>query len=176
MFKDRKTGFSGDGQATITENDLYDATDNLIQDGSDTEQATAQSELLAAKGWYITLSGGEKVVSSAITVSGTTYFNTNQPAPPDPSSCSSNLGIARNYAVNFDDATASTELNGSSGLTKADRHTTVAGGGYPPSPVPVIVEIDGKKYQAVISGIQVQTPPNTQLEVRKRVFWYKEME
>lgn len=175
MFKDRKTGLDGSGQVIIVEGDLYDATANLIQEGTESEQEAAKTELLAAKGWYITLNPGEKVVSSSITVSGGTFFNTNQPTPPDSTSCSS-LGIARNYVVNFDDAAASLELDGSSGLTTTDRYNVVSGGGLPPSPVPAIVEIDGKKHQAVISGIPVMTPPNTKLEVRKRVFWYKEME
>jgi hypothetical protein len=42
--------------------------------------------------------------------------------------------------------------------------------------VPVVVEIDGKRYQAVISGTSVQSPPGLALEKRTRVYWYKEVE
>jgi type IV pilus assembly protein PilY1 len=52
----------------------------------------------------------------------------------------------------------------------------VAGGGFLPSPVPLIVEIDGKKYQAVISGTQIQTPPGLKLEARVRTYWNRKIE
>ena len=66
--------------------------------------------------------------------------------------------------------------DGSGGVTVADRSVIHAGGGYLPSPVPVVVEIDGKKYQAVISGTSVQTPPGLTLEKRTRSYWYKEVD
>ncbi len=159
----------------ITEGDLYDATANLNQVGTSTEQAAAQTALQAASGWYITLNSGEKVVGSAVTLGGSTFFNTNQPVL-DPNSCNSTLGIARGYVVSYKNATATDEQDGTSGLSTADRVSIIPGGGYPPSPVPVIVEIGGKKYQAVISGTDVKVPPSIQLETRQRVFWYKEID
>ncbi|MDH3319127.1 MAG: pilus assembly protein PilY, partial [Betaproteobacteria bacterium] len=120
---------------------------------------------------------GEKVVSSATTVSGTTFFNTNQPsATAGGGSCGSNLGIAREYLVNFSDAAATLDLNASGTISVADRATKHSGGGYLPSPVPVVVEIGGKRYQGVISGTSVQSPPGLTLERRTRVYWYKEVE
>lgn len=129
------------------------------------------------RGWKIHLSAGEKVVSSAVTLSGTTFFNTNQPsATAGGGSCGSNLGIARKYQVGFADASATIDQNASGTVEIADRSTIHAGGGYLPSPVPVVVEIDGKRYQAVISGTSVQSPPGLTLERRTRVYWYKEVE
>ena len=129
------------------------------------------------RGWRINLLGGEKVVSSATTIAGTTFFNTNQPsASAGGGSCGSNLGIAREYLVSFADGAATADRNGSGGITIADRATVHPGGGYLPSPVPVVVEIDGKKYQAVISGTSVQTPPGLTLERRTRSYWYKEVD
>jgi len=129
------------------------------------------------RGWKIHLLAGEKVVSSAVTISGTTFFNTNQPSSTaGGGSCGSNLGIAREYQVGFADASATTDLNASGTITIADRSTIHAGGGYLPSPVPVVVEIDGKKYQAVISGTSVQTPPGLTLDKRLRSYWYKELD
>jgi type IV pilus assembly protein PilY1 len=96
MFKDRKTGVSGAGQATITEADLYDATSDSLQTASGSALASAQAALLAAKGWMMTLATGEKVVGGSTTIAGTTYFNTNQPAAPAPSNtCANDLGVAR---------------------------------------------------------------------------------
>lgn len=173
MFKDRMIGLSGADQTTFTEANLYDATDNYIQDGDETQKTEALAALAGSKGWYIRLGQGEKVVTSAVTLAGTTFFSTNQPAAVRPGTCA-NLGIARTYAVSYQDATATMEMNNITGITKDDRSVEVAGGGYPPSPVPVIVEIDGKKYEAVISGTNVLSPPGTKLEARRRVFWYKE--
>ncbi len=173
MFKDRMTGLSGAGQDTITEANLYDATDDYIQVGTDEQKTAAQTALAGSKGWYIRLGEGEKVVTSAVTLASTTFFSTNQPQAVQPGTCA-NLGFARTYAVSYQDATATMEMNFIDGITKDDRSVKVPGGGYPPSPVPVIVEIDGRKYEAVISGTNVLTPPGTKLEARRRVFWYKE--
>ncbi len=169
MFKDT-------GAGTIVEGDLYNATANKIQDGTAIEKLAAAASLAAAKGWYITLASGEKNVGGSVTLNGSTFFNTNQPAAATPGSCSSNLGIARAYIVSYLDASATTEQNNNAGLTEGDRASTLPGGGYPPSPVPVIVEIDGKRHEAVISGTDVNTSPGTPLEARRRVFWYKEIE
>ena len=150
-----------------TTSDLFDAT-NVIVDGTD---PTSQN------GWFINLLGGEKVVGSAVTIAGTTFFNTNQPsASAGGGACGSNLGVAREYLVGFADAAATVDLQGTGTLSIASRSTVHAGGGYLPSPVPVVVEINGKKYQAVISGTSVRQPPGTTLDARVRTFWYKDLD
>ncbi|MGQ0653175.1 MAG: pilus assembly protein [Betaproteobacteria bacterium] len=181
MFKDRSTGttFTGAGSGTgansgaIVESDLYDTTQDLIQVGTPAERAAAAASLAAAKGWYITLAAGEKVVTSSTSVAGIVSFNTNRPTPPAPNSCTSNLGEARLYAVDYRTGAA---VIGDGSLTVADRYTLQAGGGYPPSPVPVVVQLNGKKYEAVISGTTVRNLPTPKLEARYRTYWYKEME
>lgn len=171
MFKDRSTGLAFGG-STITEADLFDTTGNLLQQGSASEIAAATGQLTAAKGWFVTLGTGEKVVSSSVTLGGATFFNTNQPVPPAPGVCSSNLGIARQYTVNFRTGGAIIAYNAVAGLTAESRYTTHAGGGYAPSPVPVIVQIGGKTYQVVISGTSVLQPPTAPLQARLRTFWH----
>jgi len=171
MFKDRQTGNSGVGQPTITEADLYDATSNALQTATGTALSAAQSALNSARGWMVTLAAGEKVVGGAASVAGITYFNTNQPASLAPAGACSNLGVARAYAVGFADASAAAPLASGQTLTLASRFTTVPGGGYLPSPVPVVVELNGKVVQGVISGTYVQTPPSAQLNWRYRVYW-----
>ena len=147
--------------------DLFDATNAVV------DNSTAES----LNGWFIFLRPGEKAVGSAVTIAGTTFFNTNQPSSTaGGGACGSNLGIAREYLVGFADAGATVDLNGLGTLSIANRSTIHAGGGYLPSPVPVVVEIDGKKYQAVISGTSVQTPPGLTLEKRTRAFWYKQID
>jgi type IV pilus assembly protein PilY1 len=191
MFKDRDSSDPGNPQAGAT-----NATSVKINTFSPTPTGTFYTDVgtgatavfdatnvvltsdpLGLNGWAVTLSGGEKVVGSATTVAGSTFFNTNQPsATAGGGACGSNLGIARQYVVGFADAAATIDLNPGGGLTIADRASVHAGGGYLPSPVPVVVEIDGKKYQAVISGTSVQTPPGLTLEARQRIYWYKELE
>jgi Tfp pilus tip-associated adhesin PilY1 len=156
------------GLATpVTTATMFDATAAVVDNAAPA----------SLNGWFVILGTGEKVVGSAVTISGTTFFNTNQPsATAGGGACSSNLGIAREYLVGFADAAATVDLNGLGSLSIANRSTVHAGGGYLPSPVPVVVEIDGKKYQAVISGTSVQTPPGLTLEKRTRAFWYKQID
>ena len=173
MFKDSQTQ-AAPADAPHTLDELFNATDNTIQVGTEAEQEAAISDLKNADGWYMTLgNAGEKVVGGATTLAGTTFFNTNQP-PVEGAPCSANLGVARNYAVSFRDASATIEQDGSEGLTTPDRSKETPGGGFPPSPVPVVVNIDGEQYLAVISGTTVTGVPNIPLGVRQRVFWHRE--
>ena len=176
MFKDRDVGISYGPTYTrtaITEADLYDTTVNLIQTGTASQQTAANNALAAAQGWYITLGTGEKAVGSSITLAGITFFNTNQPALPAPGVCTSNLGIAREYAVGYKDGKAMIDNDSNGQFTASDRSKVRPGGGYAPTPVGVVVQIDGKQYQGVISGTDVQNPPGTQLGARIRTYWNK---
>ncbi|MGH8631423.1 MAG: hypothetical protein ACREU7_11765, partial [Burkholderiales bacterium] len=195
MFKDYGVGIApvtGNASTTpalspagtdpsITESDLFDATSNCIQEASGcppgVTSAQAQTTLASSDGWFFTLGTGEKVVGGAVTLAGTTFFNTNQPsATAGGGACGSNLGIARQYQVSFADATAVNDLSPGGGLTSADRSSIHAGGGYLPSPVPVVVQIGGQTVQAVISGVAVQQAPGATMQSRLRKFWYKEVE
>jgi type IV pilus assembly protein PilY1 len=174
MLKDTNKGVVGT-DLSITEADLYDATANLIQNGTAGEQLAAKAAQGTAKGWYVTLSTGEKVVGNAVTLAGTTYFGTNRPTPAADGVCTPNLGEARLYALSFKDGSATTENNGTAGLTQSDRFRVRAGGGYPPSFVPISVVINDKIYQGVVSGTQVITAP-FQAGKRKRTFWFFEFD
>ena len=192
MFKDtgiittpvRGTGSTQFVDRTILEADLFDATTNCIQNaagctgsGDETSVAFAEAQLVAKDGWFITLGAGEKLVGNAVTLNNITFFNTNQPsAASTPGVCTSNLGIARQYQVNYDNATAFQDKNLDGSLTAADRSTIHPGGGYLPSPVPVVVEIDGNIYEGVLSGVKVDQPPGSALGARLRKFWFKEFE
>ncbi|MDX1610254.1 MAG: PilC/PilY family type IV pilus protein, partial [Halofilum sp. (in: g-proteobacteria)] len=176
MFKDTTTGLDvSPSWKPIEEGDMFNATDNLIQVGDETQQSTAQSALDSSRGWYVSLVAGgtgtgEKVVSSAVTLGGAVFFNTNEP-PDDSATCGQSLGIARFYEIDFLTGAAILENNNVEGLQTDDRYSEAAGGGFPPSPVPVIVEIDGQKYQSVISGTETQEPPGAEIERRTPVYW-----
>ncbi len=167
------------GMANLTSNCIQDVS-ACVAVGSETQvqaQARITARLGTDRGWYITLNAGEKVVGNAISIGGTTFFNTNQPsATAGGGACGSNLGIARQYQVATADATSTTDLNAVGGLTGEDRSLVHAGGGYLPSPVHVVVMLGGQPVEAVISGVQVSTPAGVTLSSRLRKFWYKEVD
>ncbi|HEX4859023.1 MAG TPA: hypothetical protein VFV17_08385 [Usitatibacteraceae bacterium] len=179
MFKDRKQGLDATGQATITEADLYDATSNDIQQGSAAAQTAAKTALDAARGWRVDLAPGEKTVSNVVTVAGESFFNTNQPsasASQTLGNCESNLGIARLYTVNFEDASAVRDINGSSTLTTVDRAQIKPGGGFPPPPVQVVVKIDNKLLEGVVTFPVVDTPKGPPRDARIRTYWKRRLD
>ncbi len=49
-------------------------------------------------------------------------------------------------------------------LSKLNRFKEAASDSFPPSPVPVVVEIDGRDYKAVISGAQARMVPGNPLD------------
>jgi type IV pilus assembly protein PilY1 len=171
MFKDREVGLTSTRSSALTEADLFDATPNAIQVGSAADGTAAKASLTASSGWMMTLAAGEKVIGGSVTLAGTTFFNTNQPSSVASATCGSNLGVALQYAVSYEDASATID-SGTAGLTTADRSIRHAGGGYLPSPVPVVVNLGGRLYQAVVSGTEVRMPPQAKLESRYRFYWY----
>jgi type IV pilus assembly protein PilY1 len=120
--------------APITEDNLYDATANLVQDGTDDQKAVAKAELASpeTKGWYITLEAtGEKNLSRSITLQGRVFFTTF--VPPDPLDasieyiCRPSEGTGFLYAVGLHDATAKYDWAApfDATLTKADRSKAI---------------------------------------------------
>lgn len=103
----------GEAEGALTESDLYDATDNLIEAGSEAEQDTAKAAFQSADGgWMLRLnSGGEKVLSRALTIGGKLYFNTYEPTTT-PGSCSASVGLNRAYTAWLKDASpAAVDVN-----------------------------------------------------------------
>jgi type IV pilus assembly protein PilY1 len=130
-------------------------------------------------GCYYALTGsGEKIVTSSVSTGGYSYFSTNQPSPPAPGSCVSNLGIAKTYRMPLFCGTPDS--------------VQLAGGGLPPSPVIGNVEIDipasgsqpasvrmvpfiigGSSHSnSVRSGIGVSRVPINVDPTRRRVYWF----
>jgi type IV pilus assembly protein PilY1 len=73
-------------------------------------------------GCYFNLpNAGEKVVNAVTYTSGFSFFGTNYPTPPSPTSCASNLGVASIYAI--------------PAFCGAVTVNEVEGGGFPPTAV-----------------------------------------
>lgn len=126
--------FSPNPQTTLTESDLYDATNNLTQQGTTAEKAAAAAAFAQTTGgWYITFRElGEKVLSRALVAGGYLYFNTYEPSA-SAAACSAAVGTNRSYKVRLQDATpASVPANGSG--TYADRFSTSNSGGISGDP------------------------------------------
>ena len=168
MIKDRSTSGFYTG-STLDVDDLYDATANLIQEGSDAQKAAAAAELLQAEGAYFDLLPGEKVISKAVTLGGVTLFNTNQPeSTAGANVCDAGLGVARLYQVNFKD------LSGA--VDNTDRFVISPGGGLPPSPTGIIFDDGGKIKEVVCVGTKCQEATNSNLGDRIRAYWTELLE
>lgn len=159
------------GSLTGVSGQLYDATADLVLAGTTAQQTAAKAALAAASGWYITLGTGEKVVGGSTTQAGTVFFGTNTPTAVAANACVGNLGEARIYAMNYLTGAPAIDQNYNGILTTSDRYQTRAGGGYPPTPVPISVKIGSRTYQGAISGTTVVTAPTPALGRRYRVFW-----
>jgi Tfp pilus tip-associated adhesin PilY1 len=100
----------------------------------------------------------EQVVTSAITVFGTTTFSTHTPTVLNPGACVSNLGTARVYNIGFANARS---RNGTS-----DRSQVISGGGLPPSPVAGLVTLDDGRTVPFLIGGDPDSPLETVLPTR----------
>ncbi|MBW7473101.1 pilus assembly protein [Marinobacter sp. F4218] len=128
----------------VTEGDLYDATDNTIQEGStETARNEAATALAGSKGWYIRLeNAGEKVLSESTTINNEIYVTTYEPKASD-NPCLPPTGTSRLYHISALDGRAVHNydgLNGDDALTKNDRYQELTTAGLPPTPQRMRVE------------------------------------
>ncbi len=133
--------------------ELYNATANLVQDGTATEKLENSVLVKGDSGWFIDLSEAEKSFSKAKLYASVVLFTTfSSELTDDIDRCviNSAIGISNLYAVSLTDATAVfAEFDGDdSTLAKSDR---TPGGlkipGLPPSPGLVFGE---KKTRAIV--------------------------
>lgn len=190
MFKDSKTSTppdpdnEGDG---IEEADLCDIT-NYYTNTTSVNSCLAST---AKYGWYYTLGTGEKVVGSATSQNQTVFFGTNVPSSVinHAGYCGSDLGEGRIYALDARNGSSTIDMNGDGVLNAQDAYTTYPGGGLPPSPTPVTVQLndgqpcsgadcpcvgDGCTKEATCFGPTCITPNPLEYNQRYRSFWYFE--
>lgn len=154
----------------VTSN-LYDATQNLIQDGTDKD---AQIALLrAANGWYVNLSKleGEKALAASVILSGTVFYTTYVPStgtnPENP--CEPLEGTGYLYAVNLLNAAAVFDET-DDGLSKSDRAHKV-GSGIPSEYVPVFQETGVTGLVGVAGGATREDPKIKRPRIK--TYWYQ---
>lgn len=136
---------------SIDENDLYDASDNRIQDGSVSEINQSKTELSGSSGWYINLiAGGVKqkvfskprVFNSVISFTG---FQGERSESGDRCTASSSMGKGSIYAIKLVDGTAVLDMNEDDTLDASDRSKTLPSSGIPPAAVVVSTDIEADR-------------------------------
>jgi type IV pilus assembly protein PilY1 len=131
------------------------------------------AQLANKKGWYFALAANEQVVTSAVTVYGTSYFSTHQPITPVAGSCTANLGNTRSYGIAY--ATAANPDG-----TTADPFTLLTSGGLPPSPVAGYVKLDDGTTVPFIIGVAgpleskaLPPPAGAVSKAKIRTYWFR---
>lgn len=138
----------------LTESAMYDATLNLVQEGSATQKAAAAAAFNNnTGGWYIRMeNAGEKVLSEAATFAGQVFFNTYEPNSNSANStCKAVQGTGRSYAVNLFDATPPQQrIVGSP--DRSDRSHILLTAGIPPKTI--FLFPDGRDKPAGMIGTE----------------------
>jgi len=131
------------------------------------------ADLADKKGWYLGFNSHEQVVTTALTVFGTTTFSTHTPVPAGATSCGvSSLGTARVYNVSYKNAATQNGTN--------NRSEVIAGGGLPPSPVGGMVRLDTGELVPFLIGGEPDSPlqgflphgPNVGSQPKAITYWY----
>ena len=149
-----------DSYTPVTEAELYDATEDVIDDGGDAERSAALSALDAANGWYIKLQKanggyeGEKVIAESITFNNYLIFTTFKPTREVSNSCLADVGTATAYVVNVADASAQFDLDESEG--GFERSHQLQRGGLPPEPVILLPPPPGENPVVLIGPEQLE--------------------
>ena len=156
-----------------TEANLYNATDNLLQQGTSAQRSAALSSLSNANGWYMKLEeSGEKVLSKAVIYNGVLLFNSFAPLTSTPAVCLPVPGVNHLYAVNIENGAAVFNLDGSGGsaLDKADRRVFLNHPSLAPSPTIISRGSDGAKVCVGTNCLQNTFDQVDSLPVIRR-FW-----
>jgi type IV pilus assembly protein PilY1 len=132
------------------------------------------ADLAGKKGWYLGMQPTEQVVTAAITIFGNVTFSTHEPSVPQPGTCASDLGTARVYNVNFQNAAPTQGL-----LRALPLPSSI---GLPPSPVGGMVTLDngalvpfciGCSPDSPLESVQPTMPPGSvPPSPKSRVYWY----
>lgn len=148
VYKPAVDGSGNPVYTAATLSDLYDASSNIIGQGSAAEISAAKTSLASKKGWYIWLQEpanssfiGEKSLSKSLMISGKVIFSTYTPIATATGACSPSQGRALTYVLNVIDGTPVYNLDASStGLVRTDRTLSLVRGGIAPEPSLILNE------------------------------------
>ncbi|AOY88788.1 pilus assembly protein PilY [Marinobacter salinus] len=155
----------------ITEADLYDATDNLVQQGTSQEQNDAAAAIGLKDGWYIRLTNsGEKVLSTSQTINNEVFVTTYEPTPST-NICIPSAGTSRLYHLSVLDGRAVVNYDGvgaADELTRPDREVELNTIGLPADPQRMRVD----DTDVVCVGAECVTVDSLKGVVE--TYWYEE--
>lgn len=131
--------------STITESDLYDATDNIIGTGTEAQIAAARTALASKQGLMIWMKTGnsfvgEKVLAKSLTVQGYTIFSTYTPVAAASGACTPSQGVGRAYFISTEDGTSVYDFDMNGTVNTEDRSNNLVRGGIPPEPTLMITD------------------------------------
>jgi len=158
----------------ITEDQLYDATTQLVED------SVAQQALDASKGWRIDLAGnGEKVLAPAMTVNGQLLFTTYTPPPiVKRGDCAPPPGNGTLYRVNLFNGNPilpaqTAEDNTAPTMAASDRAEQLERPGIPSAPV-VVFKKDGDNNVDIVECVGTACNQSQQRPVMTETYWRNE--
>ncbi len=161
----------------LTAADFYDATANLVGQGTEAQRSAARAALAAKPGWFIELErGGEKVMSESAIVNERVIFTTYEPEPEINDACTGGLGNGYYYVLDLFNAAPDLPLNGGAdgdpatddALDKADRSQRLNRPGLPPAPVVYFMPGGGIR---VLVGPEILPSPAE--NPTRRTFWVR---
>lgn len=142
----------------IVESDLFDATSNILGEGSATEKTEAEKALALSEGWFLKMErSGEKVLGTSVTFDNKLLFASYVPGGA-PDGCAPDIGYGIFWAVNLWDATpfAPFVSDDEDDLEKADRNRAIPGGGIPAPVHTLFIETGNKDDQGETIDKEVQ--------------------
>lgn len=170
LIKDRNTAPGAGTNTGFEHPDFADVTDNCLQ-----ERINCNLDLTV--GWRLQMeSPGEKILATAVTMSGSVFFTSYLPqAANSATACAPSEGAGRLYAVSFqtaasvinyntsDDINTSGDPDAEDASTKADRSVDLSSAGIPAE----VVSIPPNKI--LRPDLQID---NLDATSRWRTFWY----
>lgn len=161
----------------VTTADLYDATENLAQDGDEEEREAAIEAITESDGWYIDLvntssdaNEGEKALAEAVTVQGKILFTTFTPVSAiQAEGCAPSQGVARVYELDAVFATAIDDFDDDDATTREDRAVSLVRGGIPPEATVLFPEATGGQPIAFVGPERIPLQLNN---IPVRTYWY----
>jgi len=164
--------------------DLYDATDNVIGQGTtDVEIANARMALEASQGWHIRmLRPGEKILGASTTLNSVVRFISYVPEYGAFDGCEPNIGTSFYWTVNLSDATPP-EQDNTTDLKAENRYEEIATPGIAPPVQVIFTSSDGDPDNNIpasvtptdVSGINVLNEGDSENPV-SRWYWSEEPE
>jgi len=153
--------------------DLYNATENLIAEGTPDEQDAARLELSESQGWYIIMErSGEKILGASTTLNNIVRFVSYTPSITH-TGCEPSLGSSYFWALNILDGTASddSEEDIEEDDNETRRNQKIPGNGIaPPVQVLFVADEEATVTPTDVSGINVLRESDN-ANLTKRWYW-----